>query len=223
MSVYYKHTSGLIESIAKPFIDTASHQSGTKTTYFNIGNNNSFGGSFFGSVSPIRNVTVRANINAYTYKPDPSGLFIKEQTQNSTYMQYNGFAMAEWDLKSGFIAQVFTFGSSPRHTIQGTNPSFSMLGMGVRQQFMKKKAALGINVIEPFNKYKNFNSNLSSPGFTQTSTFQFPFRSVGLTFQYSFGKTTFSADKNKINNDDTKQGDQGIGGAGGAGGGGNQR
>jgi hypothetical protein len=224
MSVYYKHTGGLIESIAKPFIDSASHQSGTKTTYFNIGNNNSFGGSFFGSVSPIRNVTLRANINAYTYKPDPSGLFLRDQTQNGTYMQYNGFAMAEWDMKSGFIAQVFTFGSSPRHTIQGTNPSFSMLGMGVRQQFMKKKASLGINVIEPFNKYKNFNSNLSSPGFEQRSTFQFPFRSVGLTFQYSFGKTTFSADKNKINNDDIKQGDQGIGGAGGAGGGaGNQR
>lgn len=225
MSVYYKHTGGLIESIAAPTlikVDSATAaQPGTLTTYHNIGNNNSFGGSFFGSVSPIRNVTLRANINAYTYKPDPSGLFLRDQTQNGTYMQYNGFAMAEWDLKSGFIAQVFTFGSSPRHTIQGTNPSFSILGMGVRQQFMKKKASLGINVLEPFNKYKNFNSNLSSPGFTQNSTFQFPFRSVGLTFQYSFGKTTFTADKNKINNDDTKQGDQGIGGAGGTGG--NQR
>lgn len=225
MSVYYKHTAGLIESIAAPTlvrIDTASTQPGTLTSYHNIGNNNSFGTSFFGSVSPIRNVTVRANINAYTYKPDPSGLFIRDQTQDGTYIQYSGFAMAEWDLKSGFIAQVFTFGSSPRHTIQGTNPSFSLLGMGVRQQIMKKKASIGINVLEPFNKYKDFNSNLSSPGFTQTSTFQFPFRSVGLTFQYSFGKTTFTADKNKINNDDTKQGDQGIGGAGGSGGG-NQR
>jgi hypothetical protein len=126
--------------------------------------------------------------------------------------------MAEWDLKSGFIAQVFTFGSSPRRTIQGTNPSFSILGMGVRQQFMKKKASLGINVLEPFNKYKNFNSSLSSPGFVQNSTFQFPFRSVGLTFQYSFGKTTFSNPQPKkgVNNDDSKQGDQSSpGGAGG--------
>lgn len=213
MSVYYKHTGGLIESIAEPTliqVDANTAQPGTLTTYHNIGNNNSFGGSFFGSVSPIKNVTIRANVNAYTYKPDPSGSFLRDQTQNGTYMQYNGFAMAEWDLKSGFIAQVFTFGSSPRRTIQGTNPSFSILGMGVRQQFMKKKASLGINVLEPFNKYKNFNSNLSSPGFVQNSTFQFPFRSVGLTFQYSFGKTTFSnpAQKKGINNDDIKQGDQ---------------
>lgn len=221
MSVYYKHTGGLIESIAEPTliqVDETHAQPGTLTTYHNIGNNNSFGTSFFGSVSPIKNVTLRANINAYTYKPDPSGQFLRDQTQNGTYIQYSGFAMAEWDLKSGFIAQVFTFGSSPRRTIQGTNPSFSILGMGVRQQFMKKKASLGINVLEPFNKYKNFNSSLSSPGFTQVSTFQFPFRSVGLTFQYSFGKTTFSNPQQKkgINNDDIKQGDQNQpGGAGG--------
>jgi len=226
MSVYYKHTGGLIESIAAPVpiqVDSTHTQPGTLTTYHNIGDNNSFGGSMFGSVSPIRNITMRANINAYTYKPDPTGLFIQDQTQDGTYVQYNGFAMAEYDAKSGFIASVFTFGSSPRHTIQGTNPSFSLFGVGVRQQLMKKKASIGINVLQPFNKYKDFNSSLSSPGFVQTSTFQFPFRSVGINFSYSFGKTTFSSDKSKINNDDIKQGDQGVGGAGGTGGGGNQR
>ncbi|HEX3386538.1 MAG TPA: outer membrane beta-barrel family protein, partial [Mucilaginibacter sp.] len=89
MSVYYKHTGGLIETIATPIpiqIDATNTQSGTLTTSHNIGNNNSFGTSFFGSVSPIRNVTLRANINAYTYKPDPSGLFIREQTQDGTYI-----------------------------------------------------------------------------------------------------------------------------------------
>jgi outer membrane receptor protein involved in Fe transport len=208
-SVYYKHTSGLIESIAQPIVDTVSHQPGTLTTYHNIGNNNSFGASFFGSISPFKNITMRASINAYTYKPDPSGLFIADKTQDGTYIQYNAFGMVELDLKSGFIAQVFAIENSPRHTIQGTNPSFSLLGAGVRKQFLKKKASLGINTLEPFNKYKDFNTKLSSPGFTQTSTFAFPFRSVGLTFSYSFGKTTFSNPQEKkkgVNNDDLKQG-----------------
>jgi hypothetical protein len=207
-SIYYKHTGGLIESIAAPFIDTASHQPGTITTYHNIGNNNSFGASFFGSVTPFKNITFRGSINAYTYKPDPTGLFISDKTQDGTYIQYNAFMSGELDLKSGFIAQVFAIENSPRHTIQGTNPSFSLLGMGVRKQFLKKKASLGLNVLEPFNKYKDFDTKLSSPGFTQTSTFAFPFRSVGLTFSYSFGKTTFSNPQPKkgINNDDMKQG-----------------
>jgi len=228
-SIYYKHTGDLIESIADPIlvkVDATHSQPGTLTTYHNIGSNNSFGTSFFGSVSPFKNITFRANLNAYTYKPDPTGLFIQDKTQDGTYIQYNGFAMGELDLKT-FIAQVFAFGSSPRHTIQGTNPSFSIFGAGIRKQFLNKKASLGINTLEPFAKYKSFNSKLSSPGFTQTSTFQFPFRSVGLTFTYSFGKTTFSnpAEKKGINNDDMKQGDSNSpgGAGGGAGGGGGSR
>jgi outer membrane receptor protein involved in Fe transport len=209
-SVYYKHTGGLIESIAVPIVDTASGQPGTLTTFKNIGSNNSFGASFFGSVSPINMVTIRGSVNAYTYKPDPSGLFLADKTQDGTYLQYNAFMSAELDLKSGFITQIFAVENSPRRTIQGTNPSFSLFGLGVRQQFLKKKATIGINVLQPFNKYKNFDTKLSSPGFTQTSTFAFPFRSVGLTFSYSFGKTTFSnpTPKKGVNNDDLKQGDQ---------------
>ena len=224
-SIYYKHTGGLIESIADPIlvkVDSTHSQPGTLTTYHNIGSNNSFGASFFGSVSPIKNITFRANLNAYTYKPDPTGLFIQDKTQDGTYIQYNGFAMGELDLKS-FIAQIFTFGSSPRHTIQGVNPAFSLYGAGIRKQFMNKKASLGINTIQPFSKYKSFDSKLSSPGFTQSSTFLFPFRSVGLSFTYSFGKTTFSnpTEKKGINNDDIKQGDSNSpGGAGGGTGGG---
>ena len=52
----------------------------------------------------------------------------------------------------------------------------------------------------------------------QTSTFKFPFRSVGLTFSYSFGKTTFSNPMEKkkgVNNDDLKQGESQGGAAGG--------
>jgi len=111
------------------------------------------------------------------------------------------------------------FGSAPRHTIQGTSPAFSILGAGVRKQFLKKKASIGINTLEPFTEYKHFDTHTVSQGLNQNSTFAFPFRSVGLTFSYSFGKTKFTADKNKINNDDMKQGDQGVGGAGGTGGG----
>ena len=86
-----------------------------------------------------------------------------------------------------------------------------------KKQILKKKASIGINTIEPFNKYKHFNTDISSPGFSQRTTFAFPFRSVGLTFSYSFGKLNFSnpnQSKKGINNDDLKQGDQGAGGGG---------
>jgi outer membrane receptor protein involved in Fe transport len=220
-SIYYKHINGLIESIVVPDSSGTSAKStpGTISTYQNIGSNNSWGSSFFGSINPVKILTFRGSINAYTYSPDPTGFFSADHSASGTYVQYNAFGMAEVDLKS-IVGQVFAIENSPRRTIQGTNPSFSLLGFGVRKQFDNKKASLGINVLQPFNKYKYFNQNISSPDLTQTSSTAFPFRSVGLTFSYSFGKITFSNPKTKSNNpDEEKQDDQGgPGGAPAAGG-----
>jgi len=122
-------------------------------------------------------------------------------------------------LPSDFIVESFAFGSSARRTIQGTNPAFSIFGMGFKKQFDKKKYSLGVNAIQPFSTYKNFNSNISSPGFNQVSRFQLPFRSFGLTFAYNFGKLNFKSQnpmekKKGVNNDDLKQDDNGVGGGG---------
>ncbi len=229
LSAYYRHTQGLIENIAVPInvVVNGVTQGGTLTTYQNIGVNNSLGGSFFGTITPFKALTIIGNLNAYTYNPDPTGRFSSQQTQNGTYVQYRGFLRGTLTLPANYVAEVFTFGSSATHTIQGTTPTFSIFGVGVRKQFMNKKASLGLNAIQPFSKYKDFNTSLKSPGFVQTSSFQLPFRSVGLTFSYSFGKLSFSnpnAPKKGVNNDDLKQGDQGVGGGGGApaGGGGRQ-
>lgn len=209
-STFYKHTNGEIESIAKPIVG----QSGTLTSFANIGTNNSFGASFFGSVNPIKILTIRGQISSYTYNPNPTGQYVADFSQSGTYIQYNAFGSGSVTFDSGFIAEVFVVENSPRRTIQGTNPSFSLFGAGVRQQLWHKKASIGINTLSPFQKYKSFDSHISSPGFATNSTVQFPFRSVGLTFSYSFGKLNFTntTDKKAIKNDDLKAGDQGMGG-----------
>lgn len=224
LSVYYRHISNLIEAIASPIVvqvNDSTKLNGTLTDNRNIGSNQSWGASFYGSINPFKALTIRGSANAYTYNPNPNGIFASDQTSNGTYVQYNVFAMAELDLKHDIVFQVFTIDNSPRRTIQGTSPTFSLLGLGIRKQFDAKKASLGLNVLNPFNKYKYFDQDISSPGFTQISNTAFPFRSVGLTFSYSFGKTTFSnpKQKNNINPDEEKQNDQGgMGGGGGTGG-----
>ena len=226
VSTYFKHTTGLIQNLTTPINVTimdagnAVAEQGTLTQYENIGTNNSYGASFFGSINPIKILTIRGSINAYTFDPVASGAFSSYQSENSVRISYNAFLSGSVTLKSGFIAEVFAVENSPRYTIQGSSPSFSILGAGVRKQILNKKASIGINTIEPFSKYKDFDSSVTSPGLTQNSKFEFPFRSVGLTFSYSFGKLSFSnpnQSKKGVNNDDQKQGDQGIGGAGGGG------
>jgi outer membrane receptor protein involved in Fe transport len=219
LSAYYKHTKNLIENIATPIsvIVDGVAQGGTLTTYQNIGTNNSLGGSIFGTINPIKSLTIIMNLNMYTYKPNAIGGFNTDQSQHGTYFQYGGFARASLTLPNDYVAEAFMFGNSVRHTIQGTTPTFSIFGVGAKKQFMEKKLAIGINAIQPFTEYKGFNSDLKSPGFKQTSSFQMPFRSFGLTFSYTFGKLTFTnpTEKKKgVNNDDLKQGDQGGGGGG---------
>jgi len=227
-SVYYKHTSDHIEGIAKPttYISGNDTIPATLTTYENIGELKSFGTSFYGSITPFKILTIRGSITAYTFHPNASFDYVLQQSDNGTYIQYNAFLSASVTLsKSGFIAEMFGVDNSPQHTIQGTNPGFYIYALGLKKQFDNKKASIGLNVVNPFSYYENFNQNLKSTYLTQTSYTHFPFQSYGITFSYSFGKTTFSnpdpnAPKKGINNDDLKQGDQGGGVGGGAGSGG---
>ncbi len=215
-SVYYRHITNVIESIAAPIkVDTLI---GTLTQFHNADMNNSFGFNFFTSVNPIKVLTLRTNVNVYTYNPTPYAQYAYYFTNTATKVQYNIFLSASVNFDSGWIAEMFAVENSARYTLQGSSPSFSIFGVGVRKQIMKKKASIGINTLEPFEKYKYFNSYASSPGFVQSSRFGFPFRSVGLTFSYSFGKLKFAnPQQKKGDTDEEKQGDQGIGGAGGGG------
>jgi len=217
-SIYYRHIDGVIESIAKP--NPVDSLIGTLTQFHNADVNHSLGFNFFTSVNPIKILTLRTNINVYTYDPTPFAQYAYYFTNTSVKVQYNIFASASVNFNSGLIAELFAVENSPRYTLQGSSPSFSIFGLGVRKQIMKKKASIGLNTLEPFSKYKYFDSYTSSPGFTQSSHFGFPFRSVGLTFSYSFGKLKFTNPTQKKGDaDEEKQGDQGIGGGGGTGGG----
>lgn len=69
--------------------------------------------------------------------------------------------------------------------------------------------------VEPFSKFKEFNSDLEGPTFSQSTTYKRPFRSIGINLEYKFGKLNFkkvTGKKSKIRNDDQKGGDGGQGG-----------
>jgi len=223
-SVYYKHTSSTIEGIANPrrYIVGTDTIPATLTTYQNVGYLNSWGASFYGSINPIKILTIRGSIDAFTFHPNASLQYQGQQlaTDDKTHLEYNAFLSASVSLKSGFIAEAFAVDRSKQYNIQGYNPGFYYYAIGVRKQFDNKKASLGLNMVNPFSYYEDFNSSIKSPVINQSSYTQFPFRSFGITFSYSFGKTTFSNDptakKKGVNNDDLKQDDQG-GGVGGGG------
>ncbi|MCD8740913.1 TonB-dependent receptor [Mucilaginibacter roseus] len=216
-SVYYKNTSNLIEGIASPVEDNGVVIN--RTVQNNVAENNSLGGSFFGSINPIKPLTIRANINVFTYNPSVYSAYVDFINPDAlkTRLMTTVFGSATLNLPKNFIFEAFAFNNSARRTIQGTSPAFGIYAFGIKKQFMDKKASIGFNTIQPFAVDKSFNQSISSPGFTQSVRTRIPFQSFGITFSYSFGKMSFSNPQQKkkgVNNDDVKSGDQGGMGGG---------
>ncbi|MBC7400399.1 MAG: TonB-dependent receptor [Mucilaginibacter sp.] len=225
VSVFYKNTNNLIESIASPIKETINGKEivGTRSVSNNIGENNSLGASFFASVNPVKILTLRASVNVFTYHPSVYTQyvgFINPDALKTRFMS-TMFGSASVNLPSNFIVEAFGFSNSARRTIQGTSPAFGIYALGVKKQFADKKASIGFNTVQPFAVNKSFDQDIASPGFTQSSHTKFPFQSFGITFSYAFGKMSFgptnpNQKKKGVNNDDVIQGgDQQGGGAGG--------
>ena len=112
-------------------------------------------------------------------------------------------------LGRGYKFEGRTFFRSPRQTIQGERPSFSMMSFGFKKEFNNKRGSLGIGMIEPFSKYKSFDTSISGEmvngdRFENNRDYEILFRSVNFSFKYNFGKIDFDPIKKKAsleNND----------------------
>ncbi len=200
-SLYYNLTEDVIESFL-----TVDDAGVSQTSFQNIGTNNSYGFNFFTSFTLFKKWTIRGNVDVFTY--DVSGNLNGESLSRQT-MNWNGFLSSSYDFGKGLKAEAFGFYRSPRLTVQGSTPTFSMISFGASKELFDKRASLGISIIEPFQRDKSFPSTLEGPGFYQISDFTIPFRSFGIKFSYRFGKLDFKGGKrnSKIRNDDQKEGE----------------
>jgi len=201
-AVYYKETKDVIESIL-----SVDNTGVSTTTYQNIGKSRSIGTNIFGSVTIKKIWTLRGGFNLRTY--NASGIINGVRLENEA-IQYFANLNSTLTLKKGFKVEMFGFWNSPRATLQGVNPSFSIYSFGVKKDILDKKASIGLNAVQPFKKYLSFRSELSDPTFNQVSNYDYPLQSFGISFSYRFGKLDFSQQqgrRNKVRNDDQKQGE----------------
>jgi outer membrane receptor protein involved in Fe transport len=199
-AVYYRHTSDIIERFLEIDPNGVSI-----TTYQNIGTNSAIGLNFFTSTTIAKIWSIRAGANISTYNAE--GTFNDVELSQQAVV-WNGNFNSTLSFKKGFKVEAFGFFRPKRRTIQGFVSSFGMFSMGAKKEFWDKRASLGIRIVEPFSKYKEFPSELSGENFTQRSNTSRPFRSFGLSFSYRFGKLDFKqrSRRSKIKNDDLKQG-----------------
>ena len=208
-SGYFKRTDNIIEQIL-----TINSIGQSVNSFDNVGRNNSFGINMFINKS-IKKLNIRFGGDIFTY--NGSGIVNGEALSNKD-LNYQLFTGGDYTVSGNLKADFFGFFRSDQTTLQGTTPSFSIFGVGLRYDF--KTWSLGIRIIEPFSADKSFDTNLASSNFTQVSSFSIPFRSIGLNVRYKFGKVDFKERRSKIKNTDQKGGGDQQGQGGGQQGGG---
>ena len=199
--LYYKHSFNVIES----FLDTI--QNGTSiSTYKNIGETKQTGANFFGSIN-LRKLRFRASLDIYNYSGRDVSLGYTKWT--TPVILYSYFIGGSYNLGKNWKAETFGWFRSPNQTIQGTSTSFSMMSFGINKTFKNKRGSIGLKIIEPFKKNKEFISDLEGEFFNQSSVSTIPFRSFAISFKYTIGKLNFKDPDKKTNikNDDIKQED----------------
>lgn len=199
-SVFYRNTRGVIESLYDP--------TDKLTSYYNIGRNESYGANVFASYNPMPKWTLMGNFSLNTYK------LKNAQTQVSTdlFVNYTVFGRSAISFKGGWNTEIFAVYNAAKRTFQGETGAMVFYGGAFKKEIMKKKATIGVNVLNPFTKDLHIRTENRGPQFLQSTNIYYPLRSFGVNFSYKFGKMNYNpaAKKKKgINNDDLKQGETG--------------
>ena len=157
--------------------------------------------------------TLMGNFSLYTYDVNS----VETNISTGLYANYSVFGRSAISFNGGWSTELFGVYVGRKKTFQGTTGAMAFYGGAFKKDIMKKKATVGVNVLNPFSRDLHIRTDNSSSTFLQQTNIYYPLRSFGVNFSYKFGKVTFAQPKKKkgINNDDLKQDENSGGGVGG--------
>lgn len=194
---------GLSYGFANNTIQYVSRLDGnvTRTTFENIGSSKNLGFN----ASTNRQITKDFNINvngrlSYMWIEG----FVNDKFYENDGIQGNAYLYAGYklpqDFRLGFNAGFY----SAWINLQGKSNPYYYTSASLSKEFLKKKATLSASVSNPFQKFRNWKNDTSTPDFIQTSSSQNYYRNFNVNFNYRFGQLKESIKKNRrgISNDD---------------------
>lgn len=124
------------------------------------------------------------NLNAYKYERSASGM---TTGYNADGFRWELSANGMYTLHPGTTVQSMVRYQAPQDMPQGRIGANTFVHMGLRHQFMDKKAALSVNVMDPFDTFR-FRFETADATHTQRSQNRFKMRSMRVGLTYNFGK-----------------------------------
>lgn len=161
------------------------------TTYANIGLEENTGLNVYGSVPVTGKLNLRSNISLFERhiinRIDPGN--------SISSFNYRINLNASYQFSSTLAAEFFGNFNSARNEVQGKYPSFTSYNLALRKQIWHSKGSLALSTTNLFTRYVNQQTDIKGQGFTQTTLRQIPFRSIGISFSYKFGKLNFKKEE----------------------------
>jgi len=205
-SLYYKKSNNIIEPVLRN-IDL-NGETTTLQTFENIGRSTQFGINLFSSLSLFKILSIRANVDLFTYRISPYIVFLDQTNQASqTFFNHKFSGGIDLKLGKGLTFESNFFFDSPQKTFHGEYAAFNLWNLGIKKKILKDAMTVGLSAVDPLSNSKNLNSRSSSPIFLQKNNFVLPFRSFGISFSWQFGNHRANLFKNrekKVMNDDQK-------------------
>ncbi len=98
---------------------------------------------------------------------------------------------ASYAFSKNLIAEAFGNYNSATNNIQGRSPQNISYTIAFRKQFWDKKGSFGVTATNLFNEYTKQVTTIATTSYSSYSLREVPYRSVGLSFSYKFGKLEF--------------------------------
>jgi hypothetical protein len=205
-SIFHNFTNSSIQSYTTLGTDTVA-----RTTYGNIGRNQTYGLSLSGNTTLFKKLSLNMNTSTSYVKLTS---MIDGLPQNNDGFTFNIFGYTSYRFDKGWRASGNIGYNSSRIMLQGRSSGYIWNSISVNKQFLKdNKATIGFSINSPFQKNRRFFNEISNPRFVQNQENFYVMRRYSMSFNYRFGKLKggIARKKRGINNDDVKAGEQSSG------------
>ncbi|MCJ8164183.1 TonB-dependent receptor [Pontibacter sp. E15-1] len=184
-----------------------------ETSYFNIGQEEAYGASVFGSINLSNKLTLNGGTDTY-YAVLNNKVSDPAQRASNSGLVYNIRAMGNYNLGEGWGIQGFGFYRGRQVQLQGRQGGFGIYSLNLRKEFDERRGSIGFGAENFLSKTIRIENEFNSPTFSQTSTNVLHNMNFKVNFSYRLGKLTTDAPRRRrksVSNDDLKGGGDGGG------------
>ncbi|MEZ0609118.1 TonB-dependent receptor domain-containing protein [Fibrella sp. WM1] len=220
ISLFSRFTNNSIESVRdtlrQNFGDVTNpvYQQVLRTSYANIGQQNSYGLNLFGNATLFSKLQLGGGGDVYYSTLTNNSPNLALRASNSGFV-VSGRLFASLQLKNNWGVQANMFARGRQILLQGYQGGFMFYSVGIRHEFDEKRGSFGVAGENFFNHPFTQRSATSSAVFSQESVQNLFNAGIRATFSYRFGKLSFDGGnrrKRSVNNDDVKDGGGGDNG-----------